>query len=168
MSLWSEADIETLKKHYSTGETAMLAALLHRPACAVIAKANKIGLKKSAEAPKTVELIRELSKRPDGFRTAQLPGDCHTNSGIVWKQVQAGHLFKLTLTYKNVRYFDSMKSAEAYRDRNCAAPTVTVKHHGPARAPWKPDTPAHYPPGFKITVIPCAQPGFRTSTYSED
>jgi hypothetical protein len=167
-TIWSEADIETLKKHYSTGETAMLAALLRRRLGAVISKANKIGLKKAADAPNTVSLIRQLAKRPDGFRTAQLPGDCHTNSGIVWKQVQAGHLFKLTLTYKNVRYFDSIKSAEAYRDRNCKAPTVTVKHHGPARATWKPDTPAYYPPGFKITVIPCKQAGFHTSTHSED
>ena len=166
--IWADSELETLRVQYPHVETQTLAKLFKRTAASVIAKANKIGLKKAADAPNTVALIRELAKRPDGFRTAQLPGDCHTNSGIVWKQVQAGHLFKLTLTYKNVRYFDSMKSAEAYRDRNCKAPTVTVKHHGPARATWKADTPAYYPPGFKITVIPCKQAGFHTSTHSED
>jgi hypothetical protein len=167
-TIWAEADIETLKKHYSTGETAMLAALLRRRPGAVISKANKLGLKKEAEAPHTIALIRELAKRPDGFRTAQLPGDGHTNSGVVWKQVQAGYLFKLSISHKNVRYFDSIKSAEAYKNKNCKPASVTVKHHGPARAPWKPDTPAYYPPGFKITVIPCKQDGFHTSTHSED
>lgn len=166
--IWADSELEVLREQYPNVDTPILAKLFKRTCASVIAKANKIGLKKSADAPNTVALIMELAKRPEGFRTAQLPGDCHTNSGIVWKQVQAGHLHKLTLTYKNVRYFDSITSAEAYRDRNCSAPTVTLKKHGPARAPWKPDTPAYYPPGFKVTVIPCKQQGFHTSTHSED
>jgi hypothetical protein len=162
--IWPDDELTVLRDKYPHVETHTLAKLFKRTCASVIAKANKLGLKKSADAPTTVALIRELAKRPDGFRTAQLPGDCHTNSGIVWKQVQAGHLFKLAITYKNVRYFDSIKSAEAYRDRNCKEPTVTLKKHGPARASWKPED----PPGFKVTVIPCKQAGFHTSTYSED
>jgi hypothetical protein len=159
-----------IAEHYATMDNKKIGELLGLSATTIRRRANTNGLKKTEFVSPVKSQIVRLAMKPDGFKCHEIIGDRHNSSSELHRMVSSGKLFKAAVRGNNrdVRYFGRLQDMTAWLKSQTKPSSVTVKHHGPARAPWKPDAPAYYPPGFKITVIPCAQPGFRTSTYSED
>lgn len=81
--IWSEFEVEVLRKHYATTLTTDLADLLNRPVSRLLAKANALGLKKSRELiAETARKRIEEDPSHGSRRTRIQPGTPPPNKGL--------------------------------------------------------------------------------------
>jgi len=181
-----------VRTHYATGDLKALAAQLGRSITQVMAKANHLGVERTAEArrlshtvsPDTQairEALTEMAAAPSGIRVEHVAGALNFRDGrvdaVAQNMCRTGDLFKARLSHRHTRYFTDAKRAAAAnkmanrpaRPKAGEAPTastapVTIARstRGPAYLPGEPVITA----STRITIAPRppAQ-ALRTNTF---
>ena len=164
---WSTDECALVRAHYATGDLHALAAQLGRSLTQVMAKANHLGVERTAEArrlshtvsPDTQsirEALMQMASARTGTRVEEVANALHFRHGrvdaVAQNMQRTGHLFKARLSHRHTRYFTDPKLAAAANKMGnrparpkpgtavAAAPTVTIVRstRGPAYLPGDP------------------------------
>lgn len=149
LAKWTSDEDQYMRVHYPHVETKQLARILKRERGAVVAHAAVLGITK---AHLKSEAVLRLSARPDGMRAADL-GLGEGGRRICSDMARKEKIYRVTISFKNVRYFLTQAMAAEWQAKNTRPATVTVKHDR-TRAWWDKDAPMYNPNNVQPQVCP--------------
>lgn len=132
---------------------------------------NLVNIRPAVQRGAIAAKLLELCKRPGGVKQGDCEPHCATSvSDAAERLIAAGQLFKATISYRNVRYFDTAARAQAAMGRktvkasstNHSGVRITAPAGGPARLPGEPVITSK----TKFTYAPAPQQLLRTNTYA--